>query len=225
MTSRISDPSGANDAPRGTLAESVERRLLDYIRRQRLLPGAPLPKEEELSERLGISRHIVREGLSRLKALGLVEARKKRGSLLRAPDLFAGLLKVADAGLLSESDSRDLREIRAALELGMCDSIYARRTPEAVAALRAAISEAEKKPDGAYEVEFHSLLLAIAGNHIASSFRQVLLVIFPPRKQQIHWSVEESSRRHRHLCDVLENGSAEEFRAAMREHLEPGFRR
>jgi len=223
MTSRTSDPDGT-EAPRGTLAENVERLLLEHIRQQKLLPGAPLPKEEQLAAELGISRHIVREGLSRLKALGLVEAKKKRGSLLRAPDLFAGLLKIADAGLLTEPDRDELKEIRAALELGMCDAIYARRTPAAVAALRQAIAEAAKQPDGAYEVEFHSLLLAIAGNRIASSFRRVLLVIFSPETQNSRWSVEESSRRHRHLCDVLERGSAEEFRAAMREHLGPAFR-
>ena len=224
MTSRTSDPDGAEPA-RGTLAESVERQLLDYIRRERLLPGAVLPKEEELAQKLGISRHIVREGLSRLKSLGLVEARKKRGSLLRAPDLFAGLLKVAEAGLFSESDGRELAEIRAALELGMCDFIHARRTPEAIAELRAAIADAEKKPGGSYEIEFHSRLMAMAGNRIASNFRRVLLVVFSPRSGQFEWSADESTRLHRHLCDVLESGSAEEFRAAMREHLEPCFRR
>ena len=78
MTSPTSEPAAAK-TPRATLAENVERQLLDYIRHERLTPGAPLPKEEELAERLGISRHIVREGLSRLKALGLVESRKKRG--------------------------------------------------------------------------------------------------------------------------------------------------
>jgi len=223
MTSPTSEPTAAK-TPRATLAESVERQLLDYIRHERLTPGAPLPKEEELAERLGISRHIVREGLSRLKALGLVEARKKRGSVLRAPDLFAGLLKVAEAGLFSEPDCRELAEIRVALELGMCDFIHARRTPEAIAELRAAIAEAEKKSDGSYEVEFHSRLMAIAGNRIASSFRRVLLVIFSPQTQQTERNIEDSSRRHRHLCDVLESGSAAEFRAAMRDHLDFAFR-
>lgn len=223
MTSRTSDPD-KTAAARGTLAESVERQLLDYIRRERLVPGSPLPKEEELAERLGISRHIVREGLSRLKALGLVEARKKRGSVLRAPDLFAGLLKVAEAGLLSESDRRELAEIRVAIELGMSDYIHARSTPEAIAELRTAIAETEKKSDGSYEVEFHSRLMAIAGNRIASSFRRVLLVIFPPQAQQTERNIEDTSRRHRHLCDVLESGSAAEFRAAMRDHLDFAFR-
>ena len=62
-----------------TLADGVENSLLEYIRGNNMQIGDTLPKEEDLAESLGVSRHIVREGISRLKALGLVESRKKRG--------------------------------------------------------------------------------------------------------------------------------------------------
>ena len=68
-----------------TLADGVENRLLAYIRQAQIVPGDLLPGEEQLADDLNVSRHIVREGISRLKALGLVESRKKRGIVLKRP--------------------------------------------------------------------------------------------------------------------------------------------
>lgn len=100
--------------PGGTLAEVVEKQLLGYIRQGGLQAGDLLPKEEELAAALKVSRHIVREGISRLKVLGIVEARKHRGTVIGEgidvpPDLDdAGLefwrKKVEDALLAITQD-------------------------------------------------------------------------------------------------------------------------
>ena len=79
-----------------TLADEVEESLLNYIKRSGLTPGDILPKEEVLSEQLKVSRHIVREGISRLKTLGLVESRKRKGLILTRPNAFAGVLARCD---------------------------------------------------------------------------------------------------------------------------------
>ena len=60
-----------------TLADGVEESLLEYIRSSGLTAGDALPKEEELAARMRVSRHIVREGISRLKTLGMVESRRR----------------------------------------------------------------------------------------------------------------------------------------------------
>ena len=85
-----------------TLAESVESSLLDYIRSENLIPGDVLPKEQELAEELKVSRQVVREGLAGLKTFGILETRKRRGMVVRRPNAFAGVSKLAQARLFSE---------------------------------------------------------------------------------------------------------------------------
>ena len=113
-----------------TLADGVEDSLLDYIRRSRLEPGDLLPKEEELSRKLNVSRHIVREGVSRLKTLGLIESRKHKGMILTRPNVFAGVSKLAEARLFSENECREFMQMRAYMELGMTESIFRKKTSD-----------------------------------------------------------------------------------------------
>lgn len=206
-----------------TLADGVENRLLEYMRQASLTAGDPLPKEEELASHLNVSRHIVREGVSRLKALGLIESRKKRGMVMKRPSAFTGLLKLAEADLFDLREREEFMELRVALELGMCDFIFARKIPEKLVNLR----KVAGLPDStvqkfATEVDFHTCLMEIGGNRIASQFREILANVFKPvyeGKAHINKALKTST--HHEICDVLEHGTFEEFQAVMRKHFEP----
>ena len=58
-----------------SLSDSVFRQLHDKIVRQELKPGAELPSERELAERLGVNRGALREAIKRLQQAGLVAVR------------------------------------------------------------------------------------------------------------------------------------------------------
>ena len=62
-----------------TLADQVEARILEYIEKNNLVPGDMLPNELQFSEKLGVSRNVVREAMSRLRMLGLLQSRTKKG--------------------------------------------------------------------------------------------------------------------------------------------------
>ena len=72
-----------------TMADVVEVRLRDYLKEKSFKPGDPLPTEVDLAETLGVSRNVVREALSRLRMLGMVETKKKRGMILARPDILS----------------------------------------------------------------------------------------------------------------------------------------
>jgi len=206
-----------------TLADGVENRLLEYMRQASLNPGDPLPKEEELASHLNVSRHIVREGVSRLKALGLIESRKKRGMVMKHPSAFTGLRKLAEADLFNLREREEFMELRVALELGMCDFIFARKTPEKLANLRKVAglpnSSIQKFTT---EIDFHTCLMEIGGNQIASQFREILANVFKPvyeGKEHINKALRTPT--HHEICDILEHGTFEEFHAVMRKHFEP----
>ena len=202
-----------------TLADGVETSLLEYIRRSGLNPGDMLPKEEELSEQLKVSRHIVREGVSRLKMLGLIESRKHKGMILTRPNVFAGVSKLAEARLFSENECREFMQIRAYMELGMAESIFRRKTPENLRELRELAGSRRKHPTMEEEIAFHSKLVSIGGNAMGGEFLKILTTAFA-------YIFEEGVGKnvtpfHIDLCDALESDSWEEFYQTMKGHFKP----
>lgn len=205
-----------------TLADGVEDMLLDYMKKHHVAPGDALPKEEEFAEQLQVSRHVVREGLRGLKVLGIVESRKRRGTVMRRPAMFSAFGKLGRAGLIPKSDLRGLMKMRVALELGMCTYIYQNRTQEKIEDLRT-YSGGEKEYVQSLELEvlFHSKLLAIAGNDAVNEFRDILSLILDPL--YVHNMPEMFSERitasHWQICDCLEHGSLEDFKKIMEDHF------
>ena len=202
-----------------TLADGVETSLLEYIRRSGLNPGDMLPKEEELSEQLKVSRHIVREGVSRLKTLGLIESRKHKGMILTRPNVFAGVSKLAEAKLFSENECREFMQMRAYMELGMTESIFRKKTPESLKELRLLAGSRRKHPTMEEEIAFHSKLVSIGGNAMGGEFLKILTTAFTYEFEK--GVGKEITPFHIDLCNALEGDSWEEFYQTMKGHFKP----
>lgn len=201
-----------------TLADGVENRLLEYIHSSGLVAGDLLPKEEDLAEQLSVSRHIVREGVSRLKTLGLIESRKRKGMTLCRPDAFASVKKLAEARLFTESECREFMELRVAMELGMVDFIYLRKTPVLMNKLAEAISAPEDyQVHLEQEIIFHQRLFAISGNSIANQFCTILNNAFQLMNYQPVGKRKTPS--HKEIWKALDSGSLEDFRSVMQKHF------
>lgn len=203
-----------------TLAESVEQSIIRYIQKENLEPGDALPKEEELAAGLNVSRNIIREGLSGLKAIGLIESRKRRGMILRRPNAFEGVRKLAKERYFSNEECSQFMQIRAIMELGMVNLIWENRTPAVLKELRGLAGEPGKAPTIEEEIAFHRKLFGIGGNFVADQFLKILATAFEPLKP----STEEEWKgtpTHSDICDALENGTKEEFYKAMEVHFKP----
>ena len=203
-----------------TLADGVESRLLEYIQSSGLSVGDLLPKEEDLAKQLSVSRHIVREGVSRLKMLGLVESRKRKGMTLCRPDAFSSVQKLADANLFTGAECKEFMEMRVVMELGMVDFIYLRKTPELLLELRDAVFEPEDyQVHLEKEILFHHRLFAIGGNAIASQFCNILSNAFKIMNFQPIGKLKTPS--HKQIWQTLKTGSIEDFRSVMLKHFKP----
>ena len=203
-----------------TLADCVEKQLLNFIHKNSLKPGDILPKEEELAIHLNVSRNIIREGISRLKALNLVESRKRKGLVMKAPQVFSGLQKLAEVNLLPNEDLNDLNELRYALEIGLCDFIFYRKTPEKIAQLRKFATSIEPyKYTKEQEIDFHTYLVGISNNRQIIQFREIVVKIFSEKKIESNKKLKHIPSTHQEICDVLEKGTIEEFRQVMHQHF------
>ncbi len=216
---------GLNPVYSVTLADAVEKKIYEYIGKNKMSKGDTLPKEEELAKALNVSRNIVREALSRLRMLGLVETRKKKGMTLAHPDAFIGLERILATGLMSEEYRKDLLEMRIILELGMSDYIFHYKTESDIRELEAIASKENSRKISWKEIEdieiaFHSKLFEMSENSMLKRLQKILRSFFrsienkPPRR-----SKSSSPPTHKDICDVLKNGTADEFRQVMHRHL------
>lgn len=142
----------------GSLVDVAYRRLRGQILDNSLPPGFRA-LEQELADRLGISRTPVREALIRLQKEGLVEVVPRHG------------MKVLP---VSPSDMRDIYEVLTALESAAAE-IVARRAPGEVALAPLAqasrdMAKALKSDDldswAEADERFHRGLIELSGNRL-----------------------------------------------------------
>lgn len=216
-----------------SLVDKVEDRLVAYFVENNLKAGDSIPTELELSGFLGVSRTVVREALSRLRTIGLIESKKKKGSVLVNPDLMGVLEKSLIARVLDEDTLRDLFEFRLVIEVGMADFIMARVTQTDIEELKEIVAvEPEWSQDLAFNIEheirFHGKLYEITGNDTLKKFQKLLLPLFDyvHRSGLLRKPVSQNKFvSHKGIVQTIEHGSAEMLRNAMRNHLENHFSR
>ena len=111
-----------------SLTDLVETKLLELFKKEDLKNGDSIPKENELSEAMGVSRTVIREALTRLKTIGLIDSKKNKGMTLTEPDLLIGLDKLLMPKILSEETLQDMFEMRLVLEMGIAELLFTRKT-------------------------------------------------------------------------------------------------
>ena len=94
-----------------SLVDRVEKKIIEFLTEKNLKVGDSIPKELELSAALGVSRTVIREALSRLRMIGLLESKKKKGSVITSPDLISILGKSMDPRLLDDETLKEIFEI------------------------------------------------------------------------------------------------------------------
>lgn len=149
-----------------SFADQVYGRILDEILGGTFEPGSRLPGENDLGERFGVSRPVVREALARLRVDGLVEARRGSGTYV----LSRPSGNLTDVASLTDV-SRYLRyqELRLTVEGAAAALAAERRTDKALGEIirthehfAMQIAQGSFDPDG--DRNFHLAIMAATGN-------------------------------------------------------------
>jgi len=214
----------------------VVDRLIEYLKSEEIQVGEVIPNEMTLVANLGVSRPIIREALSHLKLLGLIEARKKRGMILTAPQLEPTLEKLLLPKLHVPETRRDIFELRLMLEMGISESLIEHTTIEDIQILENLV-----KPEKALfskkrtksvvrrlvdiDVAFHSKLYAITGNSILQSLQKVLLptIEFVVAHQFDMDPLSYGKVSHHELIQTIKTRDSSKFRSSMKQHLAVHF--
>ena len=151
-----------------TLVDQVEDSLLNYFREHDLRIGDSIPNELDLAAALGVARSVLREALSRLKMMGMIETRTRKGMILTEPSILGGMKRVVDPRILSEDSLFDILGFRIALEIGICSDLFRNITPEDIVELEEIVRLGIVFENNEYapisEFTFHAKLYEITGN-------------------------------------------------------------
>ncbi|MDC7223874.1 MAG: GntR family transcriptional regulator [Spirochaetales bacterium] len=192
------------------LVEKVYSTIKLMILRHQLLPGQKLV-QEELAEKLGVSRTPLLSALSKLEKEFLVESRLRRGYYVRK---------------LKREEELKLFDIRIKLEsLAACEAAK-NITPKGARFLlsRATLTEKQRskmdqKRFCEYDYLFHSAIQELSGNEflykMISSYNIISL-----SNQNIVTDFDYSIGQHLELAHLIGEGKAEEAEQFMRGHID-----
>ena len=213
-----------------TLAQRVVAGLKDKILAGDLPPGHKLPSEAELSDEYRVSRTVVREAVTRLRAEGLVETFQGRGSFVLAmpePTSFT----VESAAIRSHHDVLDMIDFRVGIETEAAALAAARIDAGGGASIRAALDAfVAAAPEDAVEADFnfHRAVAAASRNRFYLGLLDSLgpmMIMLPRTRLGDSYSLTDTGhvdrvrREHDSIASAVIAGDADVARAAMRVHL------
>ena len=215
-----------------TLVDQVEDKLLTYIKEKNLKIGDPIPNESELAAALGVARNVLREALSRLKMMGMIESRTRRGMTLKEPSILGGMKRIIDPRILSEETLFDILGFRIALEIGLCSDLFKKITTqdiedlEEIEKMGIAFGNNEYAPISEYS--FHAKLYEITGNRTISEFQSIIHPVmnfvkdkFKDLLSPINAEIEKKGElvTHADLLTFIKKKDEDGFRNALEKHF------
>ncbi|BAL23440.1 FadR/GntR family transcriptional regulator [Azoarcus sp. KH32C] len=225
-------------APR--LSDEVTRQLEAWINEQKLPSGTQLPTEKVLCERFGVSRAVIREAISRLKADGCVTTRQGSGAYVAArPGQATFRLVRASSPAVDPSlrEVSDIFELRYLVETGAAELAARRRTASDLRKMQRALEHmAAALVSGADAVAeddaFHVAVASATRNPQIERFQVFMGQQFSESRAPT-WDAEghrtgrarEAQIEHERIFAAIAAGDTAAARAAAAAHLEGAAKR
>jgi DNA-binding FadR family transcriptional regulator len=112
--------------------------LVEQIRDGHFKPGDQLASERQLCEQFSVSRPVIREALSQLRAEGLINVRQGRGAFV-AEARQRQVFRLAPGSLVEKSAQAHVLELLLAIEVSATKLAAARRTEDDLRKIRRAL--------------------------------------------------------------------------------------
>lgn len=201
------------------------------IRHRQLTDGDFLGTEADLSARFMISRTIVREAVGRLRALGLLISRQRKGLVIGPGTPVASFSSILPFyGGVGAENRRHLGELRQALEIGAIGLVVENALPEDIDRLKSladAFAIAVERGDSvrciAQDAAFHVLLLEMTHNPLIAGMHGMLARYFNTLegKTAPMDTLAFSAWQHHTIVDAIRLRDGGLARTTLRHHLEP----
>jgi DNA-binding FadR family transcriptional regulator len=207
------------EKPRRTFQEQLLARLGQEICAGSYSPGQVLPSETALGERFGVSRIVVREAVKSLVAKGILDVRRKTGTVVQPrerwnlfdPDVIGWYARSAT---IDEKFVADLMELRRVVEPAVARLAAMRATAADRQAIRGAFNEMVKAAPGPDEyvpadLAFHGAVLTACHNQFLWQMHSALDVMLRTSftiSSRVPQGPIKSLSLHEDLCVGIEFG-------------------
>jgi GntR family transcriptional repressor for pyruvate dehydrogenase complex len=218
-------------APR-KIYEEIADVIKEQITSGKLQPGEKLPSTRELSERFQVGRSTMREALSALKAMGLVEIHQGEGSYVRKLDPADVEMPQLEALIMSRTTILELLEARQSLEVSNAGLAADKRTEEDLMVFEQILERMKENLGNEEEGEkadilFHLTLAEATHNSIMVRLleaisTQIELAIRETRRIQMYSNKSVSSqlwKEHQEVYEAIKDGDAALAQEKMKQHL------
>lgn len=220
--------------PKKTYMYIVDQ-IFEAVRSGAIKPGETLPSEHQMAQAFNVSRSSVREALSALKLVGIVESRAGLGTIIRTPDAQTDFLERAThlLYLLKEESPLELLEARLSVEPHVAALAAKNRTEEDIDRCRSLLetmeqSVAEGKPHLRFDSQFHVTIAEMSQNSVlvdvvrdlhnrmeGESWRTFKLLSLDQKERMITYHAD-----HKEIFTAVKEQDEEKAQAAMRRHIE-----
>ena len=167
------------------ITEQLTRRIISGV----YAPGAKLPTERALAEEFEVARHVIREALKRIEAVGLVSIRQGSGIYVQRLHFLAGveifdILLTDENGAINYAFLLDVLEFRKSIVRTIIRLSVLRHTEEEAVRARALFLElvacGPEEREGVFEALFeliaystHNQVYALLYNSVGRIFLQL----------------------------------------------------
>jgi DNA-binding FadR family transcriptional regulator len=204
-------------------------RLVPFLQLRRYEPGERIPSERELAERFGVSRGQIREALSYLEALRVIERRAKSGVYMAneaaSVETLASFVQIGIP--LTAADVRQSVEMRKIHEIAAIALACDRRTEENLARMREILEDEARKVKAGESIAeddrlFHSEIIKSTQNNIFFKIANIFYIMTKVGRNLYFESLErcrQSHAEHVQTFDAVRRRNTQKARELMEAHL------
>ena len=213
------------------ISDQVFDQLRELIFRGEMKPGQQIMPERDLSKALNVSRTSVRDAISKLVVMGLLEQRQGQGTFVKSPDSLernplAVAMEAQDATL------EDLLEVRMGLECNAAFWAAKRAKDKDIEFLEKSIEEMRKEVETGNlgteaDVSFHMAISYATKNplqvYVMKHFYDLLFTGIRENLKHLYEdpvNIKKIVEQHTEICKCIRDHDTEGAYRSMNQHIE-----
>ncbi|MED3761567.1 FadR/GntR family transcriptional regulator [Peribacillus frigoritolerans] len=213
--------------------EEVSDELYEMIRLGSLKPGEQLDSIQQLAENFQVGRPAIREALSALSSMGLIEIKQGEGTFVKTFDPAIMNHPLSAALLMDQDNIKHLLEVRKILESGTAEVAAKKRTEENLIELKDMLFNMEKVSDDEElsdkaDISFHvavanasqNELLITLMNHVSELMTEKMRDIRRAALYSEEMTLKQLYQQHVRIYDAIAAQDEDGARSAMLFHLQ-----
>ncbi|SHJ99407.1 GntR family transcriptional regulator, transcriptional repressor for pyruvate dehydrogenase complex [Anaerobranca californiensis DSM 14826] len=212
--------------------ELVIEQIKNMIIEGKLKRGDKLPSERELVEQLQVSRASIREALSALQIIGLIECRHGEGNFIKEKLDNNFLEPLSTLFLLEERSPQEILEFRTILEVSSAAMAAKNATPEQILMLQKVVKDLEENRNDEnlnikLDKKFHYTIAQITGNrllfNILNSISDLIDISIKYTRSKILMDPQNQEiliEQHKGIFAAIAKGDPELASERMKSHLD-----